>query len=109
MATKAILAVAALAGVSASPKISSRDLSDLTYESYIQRFNIQIDPKDEATKREIFNAELARVTKHNSGNASWKETLNRFSILTPAEKQAFFGEYVRNFLIKYISLSQNVL
>lgn len=44
-----------------------------------------------AERRDIFNKELARIKAHNAKNSGWKETFNKFSLLTTKEKDSLRG------------------
>lgn len=71
----------------------ARDLANYSFEEYVQDFGFTW-PQGSAewqTKQKMFDVELARVQKHNAGNASWEETMNRFSVMTPEEKKALNG------------------
>mmetsp|Transcript_8987 Transcript_8987/g.13508 ORF Transcript_8987/g.13508 Transcript_8987/m.13508 type:complete len:369 (-) Transcript_8987:140-1246(-) len=63
------------------------------FETYLGDFNVKHswDSDEFAMRKGIFEQELARVKLHNSENHTWKETINRFSYMTRAEKQAMNG------------------
>ena len=42
-------------------------------------------------RKELFAKELKRVVAHNAKNLSWKEGMNKFSVLTPQEKKGTLG------------------
>lgn len=44
-----------------------------------------------SARRVIFQNELDRVRAHNAKGLSWKEGINKFSIMTSSEKKAFHG------------------
>jgi hypothetical protein len=70
---------------------SAINLDSYTFEQYLADFNIKYHPSEIAGRQKLFDAELARVRAHNAKNASWKETMTRFSTMTPAEKKSAFG------------------
>ncbi len=84
MFSKAIL-------VSLIAAASAVDLSNYSFEKFTAEFGLDYQPLEVATRRTLFTAELARVQAHNAKNLSWKETMNRFSAMTPAEKKAYNG------------------
>ena len=68
-------------------------LESYTFEKYLTDYNLKYSSKDMEMRREIFNKELARVKAHNAKNASWKEGINKFSVMTAAERQSAFGRH----------------
>ena len=57
------------------------------YAQYCREHHKTLDP----SRKPLFEAELRRVMAHNARDASWKEGINRFSDMTPAEKRAMLG------------------
>jgi len=70
-----------------------RDLKNYTFEKFVAdfKFDVNTGNMNYSQRKQLFHQELARVIAHNSGDASWKETINHMSALTPAEKTAFTG------------------
>lgn len=64
---------------------------DYNFDTYLSDFNHRFQANELNQRKEIFNKELKRVQEHNKKNLSWKETVNEFSVLTPAEKLEFTG------------------
>lgn len=71
----------------------SVDLAKYSFEEYLQDYHLKFHPSELETRKAMFQAEVARVQAHNAKNLSWKEGVNRFSVLTPAEKKAYFGRH----------------
>jgi di/tripeptidase len=67
------------------------DLNHYTFDQFVKDFKLRYQPHEIEGRRASFLAELARVRAHNAKNLSWKETINKFSAMTPAEKKAFKG------------------
>lgn len=69
------------------------DRSDYSFESFQEEFGFSfVKGSEEYTLRSnLFNKELARVRAHNMQGKSWKEGINKFSAVTPAEMKAFKG------------------
>jgi len=57
----------------------------------VNDFNMKYTSDEMPTRAKLFADELARVRAHNSKNLSWKEGINKFSALSPAEKKSSFG------------------
>jgi hypothetical protein len=69
----------------------SVDLAKYSFEDYLQDFHLKFHPSELETRKAMFNAEVARVQAHNAKNLSWKEEINRFSVMTPKEKKVYHG------------------
>lgn len=69
----------------------ARDLDNYTFEQFLAENNLSYHPSELAARRNIFNAELARVKAHNAQKLGWEEDMNRFSAMTPKEKKAING------------------
>lgn len=70
------------------------DYSNYTFEQYLAEHHLNYgarDSKEYQLREEIFRNELTRIKTHNSMNKGWTEGFNRFSTMTKAEKQAYFG------------------
>jgi C1A family cysteine protease len=77
--------------ISATAPLES-GLENYSFEQYLKDFNFEYSSTEEYNKRKnIFEAELTRVKQHNAKNSSWKESINRFSVMTAAEKKSSFG------------------
>ncbi|KAJ1416450.1 hypothetical protein B484DRAFT_454287 [Ochromonadaceae sp. CCMP2298] len=86
----ALLALVALVSVSAA---RVKELNGYTFEMYLADFNLKFHPSEMPARRQAFDSELARVHAHNSKNSGWKETMNKFSVLSAKEKKAFHGRH----------------
>jgi cathepsin L len=79
----------------ACAKTSWRQLSaDYSFEKFVEEFEYEwkVGTAEWNQRRSIFVEELARVIKHNANPMhTWKEGINKFSAMTPAEKKAFRG------------------
>ena len=89
MFSKLIVAVICATTVSAR----TMELTNYTFEKYMAEFNLKFPPAEIESRRATFVAELARVRAHNAKNLSWKEEINKFSVLSPAEKKAYMGRH----------------
>jgi len=79
--------------VCVSARTSWKDLSSYTFEQYVAEFDYNWTPNSSewAAKKEIFDKELTRIQLHNSENKSWKEGVNKLTVLSKLEKQALKG------------------
>lgn len=59
-------------------------LANYTFNDYLLDNKIVINKSEYASKKLIFEKELARVIEHNSKSLPWKETLNHMSISSPS-------------------------
>ncbi len=59
-------------------------LANYTFNDYLLDNKIVINKSEYASKKLIFEKELARVIEHNSKSLPWKETLNQMSISSPS-------------------------
>jgi cathepsin L len=66
-------------------------LPSYTFEQFLSDFKPAYAPSEMVLRKKIFTAELARVLAHNAANLSWKEGINKFSVMTDKEKRAFYG------------------
>lgn len=82
-----VLISAFLAVVSAVPA----DLNNYTFEQYLTEFGLTYPASELSARKATFDAEVKRIQAHNSKNLSWKENVSKFTVLTSAEKKAFFG------------------
>jgi len=83
------IALVALGASMAAAKVV--DLNNYTFDAYLSDFNLKFHPSELETRRATFLSELARVRAHNAKNLSWKEEINKYSVLTHAERAAFKG------------------
>lgn len=97
-AGKIFIALAALAAVVAGAKQSAPgqkrhyELSHkYSFEEYMKDFRLSFPASELEERKALFEAELSRVLAHNAKGASWKETVNKFSAMRPAERRAFYG------------------
>mmetsp|Transcript_18348 Transcript_18348/g.13348 ORF Transcript_18348/g.13348 Transcript_18348/m.13348 type:complete len:374 (-) Transcript_18348:171-1292(-) len=66
----------------------ARDLQNYTFDMFLDEYQLSYHPSEIPARRNIFNAELARVRAHNEKKGAWEETINKFSAMTPKEKKA---------------------
>jgi hypothetical protein len=89
MWTKALLTALFAATVAAG----NIDLNTYTFEKYLSDFGLKFHPSELDARRATFSTELARVKAHNAKNLSWKESMNKHSVLSASEKKAFKGRH----------------
>jgi cathepsin L len=87
MLTNVLLSALFVAAVAAG----NIDLNNYSFEKYVADFNLKFHPSEVSSRRAAFTAEVARVQAHNAKNLSWKEEINKFSVMTKGEKKAFAG------------------
>jgi cathepsin L len=87
--SRALSLLALLAAVAAIP--SHLELDNYSFDKFVVDFNMQYSASEMPARKALFDAELARVRSHNAKNLSWKEGVTKFTAMTPAEKNAFFG------------------
>ena len=80
MFAKLLVLIATVAAVSA--RATWRDLDNYTFEHYIKEFGSHFKTSEMSARRVIFQNELDRVRAHNAKGLSWKEGINKFSIMT---------------------------
>ena len=67
-------------------------LRTYTFQNFLADHHLTLSDAEVSQRQAVFEAEKARVMAHNQDEKKgWKEALNRFSLLTKEEKQAFFG------------------
>jgi hypothetical protein len=69
----------------------TRNLETYSFEQFVKDYKLSYPESEIANRRQIFNAELARVKVHNAKNAGWQETINKYSAMTPKEKNVNRG------------------
>jgi len=63
-----------------------------SFEKFVKEHNIRFKNEDDKQVRKgLFAQELQRVLNHNKKNLSWKEGMNKFSVMTASEKKVFHG------------------
>eukprot|EP00598_Pedospumella_elongata_P001157 CAMPEP_0184966694 /NCGR_PEP_ID=MMETSP1098-20130426/302_1 /TAXON_ID=89044 /ORGANISM="Spumella elongata, Strain CCAP 955/1" /LENGTH=370 /DNA_ID=CAMNT_0027488021 /DNA_START=40 /DNA_END=1152 /DNA_ORIENTATION=+ len=67
------------------------DLNNYTFDKYLADFKLNFPAAELESRRATFLSELTRVKAHNAKNLSWKEGMNKFSVLTSQEKKAYMG------------------
>mmetsp|Transcript_21496 Transcript_21496/g.31209 ORF Transcript_21496/g.31209 Transcript_21496/m.31209 type:complete len:369 (+) Transcript_21496:61-1167(+) len=70
---------------------SHLDLNNYSFEAFMKEYRHSWSGDELQMRKEIFEAELARVRSHNAMTKSWKESINRYSAYTKAEKQSRMG------------------
>eukprot|EP00286_Rhodomonas_abbreviata_P001498 CAMPEP_0181289130 /NCGR_PEP_ID=MMETSP1101-20121128/718_1 /TAXON_ID=46948 /ORGANISM="Rhodomonas abbreviata, Strain Caron Lab Isolate" /LENGTH=372 /DNA_ID=CAMNT_0023393331 /DNA_START=106 /DNA_END=1224 /DNA_ORIENTATION=+ len=68
-------------------------LEGYTFKQFVKEHNLKFDRMEMPERELMFNVELARVKEHNAKNLSWKEGMNKFSVMTADEKKAFMGRH----------------
>ena len=91
MLAKFFVAIVAFASVVAAARPKWQDLGNYTFEKYMTDFNLKFPPAEIESRRATFLSELSRVNTHNAKNHAWKEGMNKFSVLSAAEKKAYHG------------------
>jgi cathepsin L len=84
------LVALALTALTAQGKVV-KDIENYTFEQFVTDFNHKFSPEEHNFRKTLFDAEYARVVKHNADKNSWKETINKFSAYTPEEKKSLLG------------------
>jgi cathepsin L len=74
-----------------SAKTLHSQLESYTFEQYVAEFNLKFSESELPQRKAIFDSEMKRIQAHNGQSLSWKEGVNKFTVLTAAEKKAFFG------------------
>jgi len=86
----ATLTFAVIASLAAAKNL---DLNNYTFDQYMRDFSLKFHPSEIESRRATFVSELARVKAHNAKNLSWKENMNKYSVMTAGEKKAFMGRH----------------
>lgn len=92
MHISATLIAAGLAVASAKHTLTEIS-ADYSFGQFVQDFKIKHSWTDAelSVRKDMFAAEVAKVKAHNAGKSSYKIGMNRFSVMTKAEKRAFLG------------------
>lgn len=69
----------------------TQNLETYSFDQFLKDYKLSYPESEIASRREIFNSELARVKAHNAKNAAWQETINKYSAMTPKEKKVNHG------------------
>lgn len=69
----------------------TRNLETYSFEQFLKEYKLSYPESEIVSRRQLFNAELARVKIHNAKNAGWQETINKYSAMTPKEKNVNRG------------------
>mmetsp|Transcript_31341 Transcript_31341/g.52878 ORF Transcript_31341/g.52878 Transcript_31341/m.52878 type:complete len:371 (+) Transcript_31341:46-1158(+) len=88
MKTFAVLLLATVA--SAAKPI---DLEKYSFEQFLTDFKLKFHPSELPARKAAFTQEVARVKAHNAQNLPWKEQINKYSVYTAKEKEAFHGRH----------------
>lgn len=66
-----------------------KELDTYTFEQYVQEFGFEwtSGSTEWATRKSLFDIEIARVRSHNVGTSTWKEGVNKFSAMSESEKK----------------------
>lgn len=91
-ASALILALALAPGADAK-RPQWDELEGYTFDQYVADFHLPISSNSSsyAAKKATFMLELERVRKHNKAGLPWKESINKYSLLTAVEKKGTFG------------------
>eukprot|EP01040_Poterioochromonas_malhamensis_P013231 gene13231-14528_t len=87
---KILVLLAAFFAITAA-RPSLEQLDNYTFEQYIKEYNLSFKEDELPQRRALFQSEIQRIKAHNARNSSWKEGVNKFTVMTAAEKKAFFG------------------
>jgi hypothetical protein len=85
---KSTIALLAFLSAAAAARLTPDQLHTYSFAQYVSDFRMThlVAGSEEYKHREgLFVKELARVIAHNAAGRSWKETVNQFSVMTPAE------------------------
>ena len=86
-----VLALLALFLAAAEARPNSQNLDSYSFEQYLQDFSLKYSDSELPQRRSLFDAEIQRLKAHNAKNLGWKEGVSKFTVMTPAEKKAYFG------------------
>ncbi len=87
---KILVLLAAFFAITAA-RPSLEQLDTYTFEQYVKEYNLSFKEDELPQRRALFQSEIQRIKAHNARNSSWKEGVNKFTVMTAAEKKAFFG------------------
>jgi len=87
---KILVLLAAFFAITAA-RPSLEQLDTYTFEQYIKEYNLSFKEDELPQRKALFQSEIQRIKAHNARNSSWKEGVNKFTVMTAAEKKAFFG------------------
>eukprot|EP01040_Poterioochromonas_malhamensis_P013232 gene13233-14529_t len=87
---KILVLLAAFFAITAA-RPSLEQLDTYTFEQFIKEYNLSFKEDELPQRRALFQSEIQRIKAHNAKNLSWKEGVNKFTVMTAAEKKAFFG------------------
>jgi cathepsin L len=76
-----------------------------TFEQFILHNNIELKSSEVDFRKNLFIQEQKRIIQHNNQKNSWRETINTMTILTPIERNKFFG-YSKSINNNHIPLNQ---
>lgn len=85
-----------LAFLSLASATQWNELNNYSFENYLQEFGLSYTSSEYQTRKALFEKELARIKAHNAKDLSWKETVNKFTVMTESEKKAFRGKAKSN-------------
>lgn len=73
------------------------DLNNYSFEKFIKQHvgKHSWNEEEYGVRKERFRTELSRVIEHNKAGKSWKEGLNKFSVMSPSEKAFYHGHSKR--------------
>lgn len=77
--------------VSVAARTTWRDLDNYTFDQYVQEFKYNFKPQEIEERRSIFLKELQRIKAHNARDSTWKAGVNKFTVMTQAERNSFYG------------------
>jgi len=79
--------------LAATARVHFSEVVSYTFEKFVTDFNFLWKEGSEEwmTRRGYFLHELERIIAHNALNKPWKETVNKFSAMSPSERKAFTG------------------
>lgn len=80
------------------------ELDEYTFDNYVADFRLSLSSQEYVLRKGIFDTELLRVKAHNKKNLSWKEGINKFSMLNTEEKRVsqglMSGAYPKHMAVK---------
>ena len=79
----------------AAAKPSWRELEGYTFDKFLSEFNLdyKVGTKEYSLRKDIFDTEVSRVVSNNARKGTWRENVNRMSVMTASEKKAVMGRH----------------
>ncbi|RZF39614.1 hypothetical protein LSTR_LSTR001135 [Laodelphax striatellus] len=92
---KLLLLIVALAALTMASPVDKKEEEDYNWENYKIKFNREYTPEEDAQRKAIFDATVAKVKEHNKKFAnkevSYSMGINQFADRTPEESSHSLG------------------